>query len=220
MMVTTHACVGFVSSAIILCLLAIVYSSPIAEVMPLASLFVIVGTLGGFFPDIDRVEGRICSINIVHRRTLHFSLGYFLLALITYVISLYYSDWRSVCWFAIAFFIGAGLHSVMDILDSPRDIDPTEGVYNHLSRKWIRPLNMIPFASLWEWIMYSLLSLGFILIAPFLPPFWNIQGVYISGGVYFLTCVVAAAYESQYTLPKKRAAIKKNCLKKDDGNSN
>jgi hypothetical protein len=100
----------------------------------------------------------------------------------------------------------------MDILDSPRDIDPTEGVYNHLSRKWIRPLNLIPFASLWEWIMYSLLSLGFILIAPFLPPFWNIQGMYISGGVYFLTCVVAAAYESQYTLPKKRAARKKISL--------
>jgi hypothetical protein len=53
-----------------------------------------------------------------------------------------------------------------------------------------------------------------------LPPFWKIQGVYISGGVYFLTCVVAAAYESQYTLPKKRAARKKYRLNKDDGNSN
>jgi len=217
MMATTHTCVGFVSSSIILWLLAFVGSSSIAEVMPLASVVVIFGAIGGFFPDIDRVEGRIGFINIVHRKTLHFPLGYFLLALIMYVFSLYlYSDWRSVCWFAIAFFIGAGLHSVMDILDGPRGIDPNEGVYEHLSHKWIRARDKIPFASLWEWIMYSFFGLGFILIAPFLPSFWNIQGVYISGGVYFLTCVVAAAYESHYTLPKKREAREKYRLKKDD----
>jgi hypothetical protein len=208
-MVTTHSCVGFVSSSIILYLLAFVYSSSIAEVMPLASVLVVVGTLGGSFPDIDRVEGKIGFINIVHRKTLHYPLGYFVLALITYVFFLYYSDWRSVCWFAIAFFIGAGLHSVMDILDGPRDIDLNEGVYEHLTRKWIRARDKIHFASLWEWIMYSLFSLGFILIAPFLPPFWKIQGVYISGGVYFITCVVGAAYESYYTLPKRREARKK-----------
>ena len=40
--------------------------------------------------------------------------------------------------------------------------------------------------------------------------------VYISGGVYFLTCVVAVAYESHYTLPKRREARKKYRLQKDD----
>jgi hypothetical protein len=213
-MVTTHSGIGFVTSSIILCSLAFVYSSSIAEVMPLGSLLVIVGAIGGSFPDIDRFEGKIRFINIVHRKTLHYPLGYFVLALITYVFFLYYPDWRSVCWFAIAFFIGAGLHSVMDILDGPRDSDPNEGVYEHLSRKWIRTREKVPFASLWEWIMYSFFSLGFILIAPFLQPFWKIQGVYIASGVYFITCVVGAAYESYYTLPKRREARKKYQVKK------
>ena len=93
LMATTHTCVCFVSSSIILWLLA-----SIAEVMPLASVIVIFGAIGGFFPDIDRFEGRFGFINIVHRKTLHFPLGYSLSALIMYVFSLYfYSDWRSVC---------------------------------------------------------------------------------------------------------------------------
>lgn len=206
-MATTHASVGFVSSSVMLWLLATVYSSTIAEVMPLASGVVFLGAIGGFFPDLDRVEVRKGSFSVVHRKTLHFPIGYLVLAVMVYVSSLYLDS--AVCWFAIAFFLGAGLHSAMDILDSPRDIDPREGVYEHLSRKWIRPHNIIPFASLREWILYSIFGLGFILIAPVLPPFRDIQGMYVSGGVYFITCVVAAAYESQHTLPKKREARKK-----------
>lgn len=174
---------------------------PIAlpQIQPLTIIFVIVGLLGGAFPDVDRwqVDG------LIHRKTFHYVLGYGFLAIATILI--YYFDPFSIWILGFScFFASAWLHSFMDIFDGFWEDDPNKGVYEHITRKWIRALNWVPFGSLWEWSLQWLSSVSVIAISPQLPAALSLPGWAIATSSFFGIWLMATFWEFTRTVPKRR----------------
>lgn len=118
-----------------------VLAVPVMYVAPeFASVAVIAGILGGFFPDLDMYWG--------HRRSLHYpvyyTVGAVLLIPLTALLPLHVLVGITIAVSA------AALHSVMDIFGGGLELYPwhatsNRAVYNHYHARWIGPQRWIRY---------------------------------------------------------------------------
>jgi hypothetical protein len=91
--------------------------------------------------------------------------------------------------------LGAGVHSAMDPFDGFRDSDQNQGIYEHVFlRRWIRSLNVVRFAHMWEWVIQAFATIWFIAISAnlsqLIAPGWQ-----IATGTYFAIWFVSAIFD-------------------------
>jgi hypothetical protein len=200
MMVTTHMGCGFVVGFTLALILALLTSSP--TVLGLSGFLAVCGALGGFIPDIDRIE-HLGPIRMTHRKTLHYPIGYGILALVLVYIGIILN---AKCLYLASLFLGAWLHSFMDIFDDFY-LDPDHGVYEHIRKKWIKPRRLIPFASRREWSLQSLCDVAAISISPFISGIYTLSGWILTALTYLVVWFASTFYEFKYTVPKRLAMI-------------
>ena len=197
-MVSTHMGFGFIISyAIILSLGYFGLESTLVAPVP---ILILIGLLGGAFPDVDRKE----EWGLHHRQTLHFTIGYGVVAVLLLVLNAFYpSPFILAC---SCFFAGAWLHSVMDIFGGWW-ITPKQSVYEHITRKWIRAFNFFPFAQEKEWSLQSFGNVIALVISPNLPPLLNQPGWLFGVGCFSIIWLLSTVYEIRITIPKRRAMV-------------
>jgi hypothetical protein len=222
-MVSTHMGYGFISAYFLAILLEkFLFPQSSSEIASLNVLLVLLGLIGGAFPDVDRLEQ---FGFLSHRKTLHYMAGYGLLAIILIALG-YFAPLNLRLWIIglSCFLVGAWLHSFMDIFDGPWAEDINKGVYEHLTRRWLRALNWIPFASLQEWSLQSFSIVLAIGISPQLESLFAIPGWLMATISYFAIWLFSTVYEFHISVPKrweieKRALLKpglkpkSNCIK-------
>jgi hypothetical protein len=206
-MMSTHTAYGFVAAFSLALLFANVVPSAYSVVMPLTAWFVLAGLVGGFFPDIDQLEfwgPEQLRKYFVHKKTLHYISGSFIATVILASLAAIYP--QHLFWFlALACAsVGAGVHSLMDPLDGWRDDHPEQGIYEHLSRKWIPSLRLVMFAGMWEWVIQAFAAIWFIAISanlsPLLLPGWKLGTV-----IYFFIWTISAVFDAQHMAPKRQS---------------
>ena len=171
-----------------------------SEIVSLNVCFVLLGLLGGILPDVDRWE----HVGFSHRRTLHYAVGYGLLTIFLTTLG-YIVPHNLLAWIvgASCFFGGAWLHSSMDILDGFWADDPNKGVYEHFTKRWIRALNWIPFASLREWSSQSFSAVLVIAVSPQLMMLGIVPGWILALASFFLVWMFSTGYEFYTSVPKR-----------------
>ena len=207
-MASTHMAFGFVSSYFLAVLFATHvagYSYPV--VMPITAAFALVGVLGGMFPDIDQLEfwGPVWVRKyFVHKKTFHFLFGYFILTVLLVVLALFESQY--VVWILglACASVGAGVHSAMDPFDGFRDSDQSQGIYEHVSRRWIRSLNVVRFAHMWEWVIQAFATIWFIAISANLSQL-IVPGWQIATSTYLVIWLVSAIFDVYVRAEKRQA---------------
>ncbi|RQH03334.1 metal-dependent hydrolase [Natrarchaeobius oligotrophus] len=129
MMATTHA------------LGALALVAPLAAVAPeLAVVVAVAAIVGGLFPDLDLYAG--------HRRTLHFPVYYWLLAVPAAAVAWIVPVPETV---AVAVFLfAAALHSAMDAFGGGLELKPwletsDRAVYSHYHGRWIEPRRWVRY---------------------------------------------------------------------------
>lgn len=129
MMLPTHALAGMALGV------------PLVFIAPEFAVAAFVGGfIGGVLPDLDMYMG--------HRKTFHFPIYLPAVALGATAIMLFRPTPEAVA--AAFLLLGAGLHSVTDIIGGGLGIRPWEatsihGVYNHHSQRWIGPRRWISY---------------------------------------------------------------------------
>lgn len=128
-MATTHALAGVAVAALV----ALV--APEQAGVALAAALV-----GGLFPDLDLYAG--------HRKTLHFPVCYWPLALAAGALAAIVTGPATVG--LACFFLAAALHSAMDVLGGGLELRPWEAtseraVYNHFTSRWHRPRRWVRY---------------------------------------------------------------------------
>lgn len=197
-MISTHMGYGFVFAYFLTLLFEkVVFSANSVEIVGLSVAFVMCGFIGGLFPDFDRME----QLGFSHRKTLHYPIGYGLLALLVIAIG-YFTSFTIWIIGLFCFFSSAWLHSAMDILDGFYLV-ADHGVFEHITRKWIKPLNWIPYASKQEWSAQALSTVAVIAISPFLPKLYLLSGWVIATLIYLVLWGVSTFYEFRITVPKR-----------------
>jgi hypothetical protein len=196
---------GFVSAFGLALLFATVVPPSHSVIMSTTALLVIAGLFGGFIPDIDRLEYG----GIMHRKTLHYILGY-LIATVMLVVSAAIAPQLQVQILMLACAtIGAWVHSIMDLGDGGRNNDLSQGVYEHLIwKKWLPAHDCVPFASPRELVLQAGVALLFIPISANLSqmviratvtlPNWVVGTI-----AYGVTWAMSAAYDLQHQVPKR-----------------
>jgi hypothetical protein len=160
-MISTHMAFGFVSAYALALFFAIMAPLSHPLIMSTTALLALAGLLGGFVPDIDRLEyGSI----IVHRKTLHYMLGYLVATVILLVIAAFAPQSQALTILMLACLtLGAWVHSIMDLGDGGRNNDLSQGVYEHVIwRKWLPANDWVPFASPKELLLQAFSALLFI----------------------------------------------------------
>lgn len=170
-------------------------------------LVVLAGLIGGFFPDIDQLEfwGWPKSIRkyFTHKKTFHFIAGYLALSIACLVLAATYP--QSVLLFLLlaCWSFGAWVHSLMDPLDGWRDDNPKEGIYEHVTRRWLPSLRLVMFAGMWEWVIQAFAAIWFIPISanlsPLIFPGWKFGTV-----AYFLIWLISAVFDAFHRAPKRQ----------------
>jgi hypothetical protein len=206
MMASTHAAYGFVSSYV-LALLFVRFISPTAYplIMSVTAWLVIVGMIGGVFPDLDQLQfwgPPWISKHFRHKDTCHYIAGYVLAAMIllaTAVLVPSYALW--LLGLACAAF-GAGIHSLMDPLDGWNDNNPAWGIYEHVTKRWLPSLRWVMFAGLWEWIIQAFATIWFIWISANLSPLtisaWQFPGWLVATGSYGSIWVISTLWDARH----------------------
>ena len=198
-MLSTHMEFGFIIAFFLIKLTEWITPSASSEsILPLSTILVLLGFFGGLLPDIDNLE----NIGFSHRKTLHFPIGYGLLTVLLVGLAYFISDFSVYIMGFACIFAGAWLHSVMDILDGFYEV-PEHGVYEHITRKWISALNLIPFASLWEWSLQSIGAVTFIAISPFLPEIFTLPGWIVAVVLYLIVWLLSTLWEFRKKVPKR-----------------
>ncbi|MDG5818428.1 metal-dependent hydrolase [Natronococcus sp. A-GB7] len=129
MMAPTHAFAGLVLAAV----LALV-APQFAFVLAVAAI------AGGVFPDLDLYAG--------HRRTLHFPVYYWLLAVPASVVAVLVPTDATI---AVAIFLlAAALHSLMDVFGGGLELKPwretsDRAVYSHYHGRWLAPRRWVRY---------------------------------------------------------------------------
>jgi hypothetical protein len=198
-MASTHMAFGFVSSYFLAVLFATqiaAYSYPV--VMPITAVFALVGLFGGLFPDVDQLEFwgpmRLRKY-FVHKKTFHFLLGYFIATVLLLVLAVFESQYAVWLLGLACASLGAGVHSAMDPFDGFRDLDQNQGIYEHVFlRRWIRSLNVVRFAHMWEWVIQAFATIWFIAISANLSQL-IVPGWQIATGTYFVIWFVSAIFD-------------------------
>lgn len=153
MMATTHALAGVLVGLWVL-----------AAVPEAGALVLLAGALGGAFPDLD--------ILAVHRRTLHFPLGYAALSGVAAAATPFVPARLAIP--AAAFFAAAAVHAATDVFGGGLELRPWEGtsdraLYDHLRGRWRRPRRWVRYDGAPEDFMLAL-ALG-------LPAFAALDGL-------------------------------------------
>lgn len=209
LMVSTHMGYGFVLAYLLtLFWERFLFPTSSFEITSFNICFVLLGLIGGLFPDIDRWE----QLGLSHRKTLHYPAGYGLLAIILIVLNYFYNFSIWAIGFS-CFLSGAWLHSFMDIFDGFWAEDINKGVYEHITKRWIKALNLVPFASLWEWSLQSLSGVFAIAISPQLHELSSYSGWIVAAISFFIIWLFSTIYEFRRTVPK-RLEMEKRALKK------
>lgn len=167
MMATTHALAG-----------VLIGLGVLATVPGAAGPVVLTGALGGAFPDLD--------VLAVHRRTLHYPLGFAALSGLAAVGVLFVP--MQVAIPAAVFFVAAAVHAGSDVFGGGLGLRPWEatsnrGLYDHLQGRWRPPRRWIRYDGAPEDFMLAL-ALG-------LPAFAALEGP-SRLGVVGLVCLSAA----------------------------
>jgi len=198
-MASTHMGYGFVFAYFLTLLFErVIFPNSSSEIASFSVCLALLGLAGGFFPDIDRWE----RFGFSHRKTLHYLAGYGLLAIILIVFNCFYN--LSVWIIGLScFFAGAWLHSFMDIFDGFWGEDINKGVYEHLTGKWLKALNLIPFATLWEWSLQSFATVLVIAISPQLAMTGPFPGWLIATVSYLAVWLFSTAYEFYRSVPRR-----------------
>lgn len=168
MMATTHALAG-----------VLIGLGVLAAVPGAAGPVVLAGALGGAFPDLDLLA--------VHRRTLHYPLGFTALSVLAVVGVLFVPVQVAIP--AAVFFVAAAVHAGSDVFGGGLGLRPWEatsnrGLYDHLRGRWRPPRRWIRYDGAPEDFMLAL-ALG-------LPAFAALEGPARLGVVALLA--VSAAY--------------------------
>jgi hypothetical protein len=165
----------------------VVLAVPLVVVAPeFAAVGALAGIAGGVFPDLDFVVGE-------HRRTLHFPVYYWLLALPAVVAAAVSPSTMTV---ALALFtLSAAVHSVVDWFGAgpePRPwADPSErAVYLHVENRWLVPK---------RWVRYDGAPED-LLLARVL----SVPGLYLFGETVRTLTIAGLVVGVVYTLVRKR----------------
>jgi hypothetical protein len=202
MMLSTHIAYGFVFAFALTSVLAHFFPANSDILLSLSGYFAVLGALGGIIPDLDRIE----QAGITHRKTLHYAVGW---GIITSLLIVVWNSFDLSIWLIgfACLFSGAWLHSFMDIFDDFYN-DPTHGVYEHITKKWITPFRWIPFASLWEWSLQSFCMVGAIAISPFIAGIYLVQGWLVAASLFSVIWLLSTIYEFRKSVPKRQAMIR------------
>jgi hypothetical protein len=127
---TTHAAVGLTIGV-----------ATLAVAPEFAVLAAVAGVAGGFFPDLDLLAG-------VHRRTLHFPVYYWLLAVPALAIATFAPGPATVA--AAVFLLAAAAHSAVDVLGAGTELRPWRGtvdraVYVHPRGAWLDARRLVRY---------------------------------------------------------------------------
>lgn len=198
-MVTTHMGFGFVFGYVLSLSAMRLFPGMSSVILTLSICFVLVGLAGGFVPDIDRYE----QYGFNHRKTFHFPLGCGALAIVVTILGGLFPPILIASILGLCFFGGAWLHSSMDILDGFWANDINKGVYEHITRRWIRALNWIPFAERREWILLLVITLLGIGISSLLATMPWFLGSLVALFVFIALWLGTLYYEWPITAPKR-----------------
>ena len=206
-MMSTHMAYGFVSAYVLGVVFAVWIAPSTAPVlMPLTAILALAGAIGAVFPDIDQLEfwgpGSIAK-HFTHKKTLHFITGYLMLSTILIILATYFPEYALGLMFAACWSFAAGIHSVMDPLDGWRDDHPEQGIYEHLTRKWLPSLRLIHFAGLWEWVIQAFAGVCFVAISANLSQL-IIPGWQIGTLVYLSILLVSVVFDARLAAPKRQ----------------
>lgn len=175
-------------------------------VLPITAWCALCGVLGGAIPDIDQLE--FCGPlplrkYFTHKKTLHYISGYLILAIILLGLAIALRQYvvTLVLLGSVAF--GAWVHSMMDPFDGWRDDRMDEGIFEHVTRKWIASLHLVLFAGMWEWVIQAFAALCFIAISANLSQL-IVPGWQLGTGVYFVIWLVSVVYDAGYRAPKRQ----------------
>lgn len=196
MMASTHMAYGFVAAYFLVVLIVILPPSQVT-VASFSAPLALLGMFGAFLPDIDGLEfSGPPSIKrfFVHRKTLHYVLGYLMVVLGLVAIAAF-SPQHAVLLLGLACVsLGAWVHSIMDPLDGWRDDEQTQGVYEHITRRWLPSRRLVMFAGIWEWIMQALAAVFYIAISAnisqFVLPGWQVTTI-----AYFAVWSMSVVYD-------------------------
>lgn len=200
-MLSTHVGYGFVFAyGLSLLFGTVLFLGHSSEIVSLNVYFVLFGAIGGFLPDVDRWE----QVGFSHRRTLHYVLGYGLLAIV-FIAAGYVTPRGFFPWVmgASCFFAGSWLHSFMDVMDGFWADDVNKGVYEHLRKRWIRARDWIPFARWQEWSLQSFSAVLVIAVSPQLAALAMIPGWAVAALGFFAVWLFSTVYEFRITVPKR-----------------
>jgi hypothetical protein len=207
LMMSTHMAYGFVSAYV----LGIIYATWIAPptypiLMPATALIALAGIVGGILPDIDQLEfwgPESIRKYFTHKKTLHYPFGYFILSLLLLFFAFYFVSYLLPLVVLSCLSFGAGVHSVMDPFDGWRDDHIEQGIFEHITRKWIPSLHLIPFALMGEWILQAFAAIWFIAISANLSqqilPGWQLGTL-----VYLGIWAVSVVFDAYYRAPKRQ----------------
>jgi len=204
---STHMAYGFVFAY----LLALAFVFGVAPwtypvVMPVTAWFALAGLVGGFFPDIDELESR-GPVRIrkyfVHKKTLHYLSGYLIASLLFMVLTIFVTQYLILFLGLSCGCFAAWVHSIMDPLDGWRDDHPEQGIYEHVTRRWLPSLRLIMFAGMWEWVIQAAATIGFIAISA------NLSQLVLPGWVlatitYAIIWAISAGFDAFYRAPKRQ----------------
>lgn len=195
-MASTHMGYGFIIAYFLILSSRFLIPSSNYSMEAFHCLSVLLGLVGGFFPDIDRWE----KFGLSHRKTLHYPIGYGLISIVTMVFGRLES---SILLTGVSCFLaGAWLHSFMDIFDGFW-VDIEKGVYEHITGKWIKPLDWVPFATTREWSLQLLSSVFAIGISPQLQMLESLPGWTIATSSFFGVWLLSTLWEFRRTVPKR-----------------
>ncbi|QKY20017.1 metal-dependent hydrolase [Halolamina sp. CBA1230] len=182
MMLPTHALLGM--------LLAL----PVAVLAPEhASVALAAGLVGGILPDLDLYAG--------HRKTLHYPVGYSLLAGVATLAAVVSPSPATVG--AVVLFAAAASHSLVDVLGGGLELRPWEAsderaVYDHYRGRWIAPRRWVRYDGAPEDLLLSV-GLALPLWLHVAPPFRRVVAASI---------VVAVTYAAtRRALPRVARAL-------------
>jgi hypothetical protein len=198
---------GFVSAYLVSSLFA-VSAAPSSQqtILGMSSLMAVAGMFGGILPDIDQLEfwgPSELRKYFVHKKTLHYISGYLAAAVVLLAAAVYLEGFRGWALALACLCVAAWLHSVMDILDGWRDDNPTQGIYEHLTRRWLPSLRLILFAGTYEWVIQALAAVFFIAISAHISqmvlPGWLVTTI-----AYFAIWFVSVAFDVFYRAPRRQ----------------
>lgn len=182
-MSTTHAFVGAALG------LAAAAATPVPTGPAL-----LVGAIGGALPDADLLA--------THRRSLHFPVGYAILAGVSVVLATVLATTpATLLALAVA---AAALHCAMDVFGGGVEARPWEatsdrGVYNHLTGRWIGPRRWVRYAGAPEDLCLALVA-GLPLLAV------TSGRARVALGALLLCSVLFAVYRRRFALLDERVA--------------